>query len=118
MLGDEDAPVDPGPEDVQCTLTEAEREAREARVESELLSHALGLDVGPEGYVMRFEASEAVLDALAAFVATESRCCSFASFRIETEPPYEEVRLRMTGPEGIEDLADQGLVEAFEEATA
>lgn len=100
---------------VACTSNEDETETRHEIAREELLPYYRGVEERTDGYRFMFEGSPDALDAAADFVRRESQCCSFASFRIEYEPPYDEVALSFVGPEGTRDLLREGFSEAFEE---
>ena len=64
-----------------------------------------------DGYEFVFEGTDDVLEAAAMFVQPESKCCSFARFRIDVPQWFEAVGLLFAGPEGTEDRLETGLVE-------
>lgn len=89
---------------VACTLTTEEEAERAEAVHQTLVSRYLGTMEQSEGYTFRFTGSVPALDAVATFVSNELQCCSFATYTIEIEPPYEETRLTVSGPEGTKGL--------------
>lgn len=95
-----DADDDPDARPVACTLTESERAERSDRVESVLSASYRSASERPDGYTLTFDGTDGALPALGRFVAAERECCSFADYEIAVSPPYEEVRLAITGPEG------------------
>lgn len=99
---------------VACTLTDERQVERSERVESLLAGRYERAEEREEGFTLLFEGVDESLRAVAAFVAAERQCCSFATYRIEVEPPYERTRLTVTGPEGTKPLFRDGLVERLE----
>lgn len=98
---------------VECTLS-SEAAAKRAENLDEVLAGAYaGADELEDGYSIRFEGVDGTLLAVSRFVANERRCCAFADYRIELSPPYEETRLRFTGPDGTAELA-RGLVDRLD----
>lgn len=97
-----------------CTLDDDSRRQRAAWAREEVFSHYLDGELLDEGFEATFDASEESLTALASLVARESVCCAALTFELVCEPPYEEVQLRVTGPEGTRELLEQGIVEQFE----
>jgi hypothetical protein len=53
----------------------------------------------PNGYRFELDRRDGLLQALAGFIALESRCCPFFSFTIEA-PSQGALALTITGPEG------------------
>lgn len=53
------------------------------------------------------------MEALATFVANEQQCCSFATYEITVEPPYEQTEFRVSGPEGTKALLSEGFTAAL-----
>lgn len=98
---------------VACTLTPDQLAARTGELAA-LRDHYRGVDAAEDGVTVRFDGHDEALLAVAQFVANERECCAFASYAIETAPPYEETRLTVTGPEGTETMFDQGFVELLE----
>lgn len=103
---------------VECTLAEQEEASRAAAAETSLIPHYEGADERENGVTVRFDGSEEALLGLAAFVADERECCSFADYRIEHSPPYDEVRLTVTGPDGTRALFGEGLIGRLERESA
>lgn len=101
---------------VACTLTPEIAAEQSDRVTDELAARYDRAEEREDGYALYFEGTDESLPALAAFVATELQCCSFAEYAIDTSPPYEETRLTITGPEGTRELFGDGLVGLLEGA--
>lgn len=112
MSENDDAPP------VACTLTPEVAAEQSERVTSTLSDRYSGAEELDDGYALSFEGTEQTLEAVARFVATELQCCSFAEYVVETAPPYEETRLRITGPEGTKAMFGDGLVALLESASA
>lgn len=98
---------------VACSLTEADVDAR-ADQASELLATYRETTEREGGITLAFDGVAESLPAVATFVERERVCCSFADYRIEVSPPYEETRLTITGPDGTVDLFRRGLVAVLE----
>lgn len=110
---DDSATDDTGSPTVACTLTPDQLAARTGELAA-LRDHYRGVEAAEDGVTVRFDGDDASLLAVAQFVANERQCCAFADYAVETAPPYEEVRLTVTGPEGTETMFDAGLVELLE----
>lgn len=102
---------------VTCTLSEEGVSVRRDYVREHVLPHYEGVTERADGYDLTFAGTADALEAVAAIVGKEARCCSFATFQIAYEPPYDEVVLSVTGPSGTRDLAREGFFEAFDEVT-
>ena len=85
---------------VACTITDEERAARPAWVQPVLAATFSHTEETDDGIALVFDGVDRPLDALSTFVSNERECCAFATYRIVTEPPYEETRLEIDGPEG------------------
>lgn len=48
-----------------------------------------------------------MLRELAAFIAFESRCCSFLDFELRVEAESDIAKLRVTGPEDTQEMLDR-----------
>ena len=101
---------------VACTLTDAEARDRAGEWLPALGEAFERADERPDGYTFVFDGTDESLVALARFVAGERRCCSFAAYRIDVEPPYEETQLTITGPDGTKSLFGEALVTELESA--
>lgn len=90
---------------VVCTIDrdseKAERRRRQVR--QELVPNYLGAEELEDGYRLRFDGADSLMG-VARFVEEERKCCSFADYQLELEPPYDEVRLTITGPDGTKEL--------------
>ncbi len=60
-----------------------------------------------------FSGTTETVEALATFVANEQQCCSFATYEITVEPPYEQTAFRVSGPEGTKALLSEGFTAAL-----
>jgi hypothetical protein len=98
---------------IACTLSEKQERKRSGQVLSVLVSTYDGTKEREDGYTLLFNGTDEALSAVAAFVANELRCCSFAKYTIDVSPPYEETRLTVTGPDGTKEVFG-GLVEKLE----
>ena len=99
---------------VACTLTPEQLENRPNTISETLAARYIGIDEGGDGLIIRFEGTDDALVAASRFAANELQCCSFAEYRIETAPPYEETRLTITGPDGTKTMMQEGLIERLE----
>lgn len=100
---------------VVCTLDAEKRPGRESEAKQELAPRFIAGETHRGRCVLRFTADDQTLPALARFVSQEHQCCSFARYRIETGPPYEEVLLTILGPDGTGEQF-RGLIEHLERA--
>ncbi|MDY7082315.1 MAG: Zn-dependent oxidoreductase [Halobacteria archaeon] len=73
----------------------------------ELVPNYVGAEETKRGYVVRFNGADETLRSLAGFVAEELKCCSFADYTIDVEPPYDETRLRIEGPDGTSEVFEE-----------
>lgn len=101
--------------DVTCSLEPGRATAREAAFRRTLLPRYAGVEELEDGYTLVFDGVEKTLSAATAFVAEQHRCCAFAAYRVAVDPPYEQTRLTITGPEGTKSLFREGLVARLEE---
>lgn len=102
---------------VDCSLTDDGAAGRADWVRSEVLPHYKRYEEHEAGVRLYFDGSDEALTAVAELVRRESSCCSFAEFLIGVEPPYDEVRLTVTGPDGTLELFREGFVERFDEVS-
>lgn len=98
---------------VACTLDEATYQERRPWMESEFLPRLADVEQRESGVTMTFEGTDDTVQAVARFVAEESDCCAFARYEVAIEPPYEQTRLTITGPEGTGELFREGFFEAL-----
>lgn len=100
--------------EVACTLTEEQEAERSEEVRSLLISHYVGSKDHGDGLEIRLDGTNESLQAVAQFISHELQCCSFAEYKINVSPPYEETTLIITGPEGTQQMFREGLVEQLE----
>ena len=94
---------------VACTLSAAEMPAR--RAEMALIAHDLvSAEAQAARGVLRFRAGAQTRERVAAFVAAESRCCSF--LRMELRDDADALTLTVEGPAGSEPIVSE-LLAAF-----
>lgn len=99
-----------------CTLSEEAAQRRRDQFPPVLVERFDGTTVHDDGGVtLRFEGVEGPLSALSSFVAAEHECCSFAEYRLVVEPPYNETRLEIAGPDGTAEMFHEGLADALGE---
>lgn len=67
---------------------------------SRLLERAQDHEELPQGYRLRFAATEDTLFAIARTVDAERQCCRFLRFSITVEPDGGPLSLELTGPPG------------------
>lgn len=101
---------------IACTATKDDIDAQATHVHSALEPRYLGADEHANGYVLRFDGVEDAIVEVATFLADEFQCCSFAEFSVHIAPPYEETRLRISGPEGTKALFEDGFVNRLKTA--
>lgn len=100
--------------EVACTLDEDRAGEREQEVRSELLPHYVRAEELEDGYTLVFDNAEETFQSAAEFISDERQCCSFATYRLTIDPPYEETRMTITGPDGTKELFKEGLIERIE----
>lgn len=104
-------------EKVACTLSEEQEKERSRNVVPLLIEHYSGYEEREDGVHIKFQGTDAALEALAQFASNELQCCSFAEYNIIVSPPFEETVLAITGPDGTAEMFQAGLVERLEDAT-
>lgn len=104
--------------EVACTLTEEQEANRPTDVQATLIDHYLGYEEHENGVVVRFDGTDASLEALAEFTSNELQCCSFAEYEIAVSPPYEETVLTVTGPDGTKEMFQDGFVDRLDVESA
>ena len=85
---------------IVCTLTPAALKVRREGMLSKLLERAHDHEELPNGYRLRFAATEDTLSAIARTVDGERQCCRFLHFSITVEPDGGPMSLELTGPPG------------------
>lgn len=100
--------------EVACTLGKDRSEEREDEIRRELLPHYVQAEELDRGYTIIFEEVDETFEPAAKFIANELQCCSFAEYRLAVDPPYQQTRLTITGPEGTKELFQDGLIDRFE----
>lgn len=88
---------------VACTLTPAAMKARREGLLSALLRRADAQEL-PEGYRLRFAATDDVLVTIAQTIDAERQCCRFLRFRLTVEPDGGPISLELTGPQGTREF--------------
>ena len=58
----------------------------------------------PEGYRLRFAATDDVLVTIAQTIDAERQCCRFLRFRLTVEPDGGPISLELTGPQGTREF--------------
>lgn len=99
-----------------CTLSESGERTRINWVRDELVPHYREADLLEDGFVATFDDSEESLVALARLLDKEAACCGSFTFEMIYEPPYDEVRVRITGPEGTRELVERGFIDEIRRA--
>jgi len=85
---------------IVCTLQPGELNRRTAQLLPGLARAATSVVAIADGYRFEFEASSAILDAIAAAIDAERQCCRFLRFRLTVEPDGGPVTLEVCGPAG------------------
>lgn len=101
---------------VACTLTEAEADERPEWVARVLRARFERAAERANGYTFVFAESGESLAAVSTFVEHERECCAFAAYTILLEPPYDEVALTVTGPNGTKELLGEGMLEELRDS--
>lgn len=66
-----------------------------------------------DGVTHVFKGATETVTALGTFVANEQQCCSFATYEIPVEPPYEHTEFRVSGPEGTKTVLNERVAAAL-----
>lgn len=85
---------------IVCALTPSALQARRERMLSKLLECAQDYEELPNGYRLRFAATEDALPVIARTVDAERQCCRFLRFSITVEPNGGPISLELMGPPG------------------
>lgn len=112
---DHDGGTDDETPPVACTLGEADYQARRPWMVEEFLPLLADVERRESGVTMRFEGTDGTVQTVARFVDEESDCCAFARYELAIEPPYEQTRLTITGPEGTGELFGEGFSQVLED---
>lgn len=99
---------------VACTLSPGQAEERTERVIEALGSAYLRSEDDENELTISFDGTAETLTTVASFVEIELVCCSFADYRIEVSPPFNETHLRIVGPEGTTEMFREGLLPQLE----
>jgi hypothetical protein len=89
---------------VVCTLTPAALKTRREGLLANLVRGADDRQELPDGYRLRFAASEDILSGIARTVDAERQCCRFLRFTITVEPDGGPIHLDLTGPPGTREF--------------
>lgn len=118
-MSESDPDTDDGADDetppVACTIDEGTFQQRRPWMVEEFLPLIADTEQLDDGIAVTLEGAGETVETVARFVNEESDCCGFASYEIATEPPYDETRLTITGPEGTAELFQEGLVDLLDE---
>lgn len=89
---------------VACTLTPAAMKARREGVLAAVVQRADAQEELPEGYRLRFAATDDVLVTIARMIDAERQCCRFLCFSVTVEPDGGPIVLELTGPPGTREF--------------
>ena len=89
---------------IACTLTSDDLRARRSELLPGLVARATGREDLADGFLWRFPATPEAIQAVAAVIAAEHRCCAFLRFEMTVEPGGGPLWLRVTGPQGTREL--------------
>ena len=98
---------------IACTLSTADQRELRDTVLSDLWSAAEDVRRTESGVTMRFPAK--MMHAITDYIAVESDCCSFFSFRLDVPPNGAPISLGISGPPAAQSLID-GMIESIETA--
>jgi hypothetical protein len=89
---------------IVCSLTPAALKARREGLLVDRVRQAQDHQERPDGYRLRFAASEGVLSAIARTVDVERQCCRFLRFTVTVDPDGGPIPLDLTGPSGTREF--------------
>jgi amino-acid N-acetyltransferase len=89
---------------VVCTLQPGELNARASELLTGLAAMAKRLARIDGGYQLEFEATTALLQAIAVAIEAERQCCRFLRFQLTVEPDHGPLFLVVTGPAGTREF--------------
>jgi hypothetical protein len=89
---------------VSCKLTTPELKKQKETIIKDLKSQLLTKKELKNGYYYKFTGSDNMIDALAEFIKTERKCCSFFTFKLSISGDASEVLLEITGPKGAKEF--------------
>lgn len=101
-------------ETADCTLSGADQQKRREWVREQIVPYYQESASVPDGLKLRFQATDETLLAVTELMTKEAVCCNSLSFELAYEPPYETFDVTITGPEGTQELLQEGFVEQFE----
>ena len=117
-MSDQSATQEQSENTAACTLSEPGEQTRIEWAREHIVPHFREGRLTADGFHATFDANDESLESLARFVGKESACCSSFTFELTYEPPYDEVELAITGPDGTRDLIERGFVEQFDRIDA
>ena len=89
---------------VVCTLGPETLRIRRENLLADLLQRVESHHPLPDGYRLRFAASNEVLTVIARTIDAERQCCQFLRFQLTVEPAGGPVLLDLTGPPGTREF--------------
>jgi hypothetical protein len=89
---------------VVCTLGPDALKARREGLLAELAKNIDHFEDLPDGYRLRFAASDDVLTLIARTISAERHCCRFLRFQLTVEPDDGPIVLDLTGPPGTREF--------------
>lgn len=118
-MSDRPSPTDQSETDqASCSLSEPAERTRTEWAREKIVPRFRDGELVDNGFRATFDATEQSLVALARLINKESACCASFTFELKYEPPYDDVQLVITGPDGTRDLLKRGFVEEFEQVDA
>ena len=89
---------------IACTLGPAALKARREDLLGGLTRKAEERIDLPDGYRLRFNAGDGVLEAIVNVIDLERQCCRFLRFQLTVEPDERSIWLEFTGPPGAREF--------------
>ena len=96
---------------VECTLSAADQRDLRDTVLADLWAAAKEVQRTESGVTMLFPAK--MMHAVTDYIAGESDCCAFFSFRLDVPPNGAPISLGISGPPAAQSLID-GMIESIE----
>lgn len=91
---------------VACKLTTPELQKRKQEVLVSLKKKVKEKTELPNGFMFRFEGSDAVLLELMEFIRTERACCNFFRFELVVQDDESPLFLSISGPDGAKEFIE------------
>lgn len=94
----------PGEDGIRCQLIDSELTERRNTLVESARQYVIGWNELDNGFAFRFPGGDDVLDNLIDFVKAERKCCPFFTFNLTVSNAEHEIRLDLTGANGVKEF--------------